>query len=86
MSFFSVRKIFQKEKSNGEIFNKSYSLRFIGNAKFMSASLDFLANNISDRIYNRKCKYFMECNNCKLCEKCKDKSLEWCKIYEDLNT
>ena len=60
---FSLRKKYEKENSNGESYNKSYSLRLIDSARFMNASLDFLVNNLSDKVFNRKYLYCMKCKD-----------------------
>ena len=69
VSFFLANKKFGNEKSNGGIFNKSYSLRFIDSARFMNASLDSLAISLSGNFYNRKCRYCMKCKEYKKYEK-----------------
>ena len=53
-------------------------LRSIDSTRFINVSSDSLVNNLSDKIYNRKCIYCMKCKNCKnvksvKCrEQCKD--------------
>ena len=62
---FLLRKKFEKEKSNGKYCSKNYSLRFIHNARFMNAFLDYLVNNLPDKIQNKTWIYYMKWKDCK---------------------
>ena len=52
-------------KKNGNVFNKSFSIRYPDSAGFMKESLDTLVNNLSDSIYKLKYKHCNKWKNCK---------------------
>ena len=55
--FPSVRRKFEKEKTDSRRYNKNHLSIFIEGARLMNTYLDSLTNGFSDSIFQRKCKY-----------------------------
>ena len=45
----------------------------------MNISSDTHASNLSNKIYNRKCRHCLKCKDCKKCNESKDDAVEWHK-------
>ena len=77
-SFFQLT-FFEIVSNKCRTYKEAYSLRFIHNMTLMNISSDTHASNLSNKIYNRKCRHCLKCKDCKKCNESKDDAVEWHK-------